>query len=129
MPEAQYQGYDTLHREHLGLRANQWWQTDPRSLLFSMARYHFVAKMLSGFDSILEVGCGDAFCTRLVRQEVQHITAIDFDPMFINDAVQRTKFTVGWGIDLVVHDILKGPVTNYKGEKFCGAYALELYRD
>jgi hypothetical protein len=54
----------------LGLLKNWEWYDDPRRLLFSMARYKFVAKMLAGRKSVLEVGCGDAFCAPIVRQTV-----------------------------------------------------------
>ena len=41
--------------------------------------------MLSGRNHVLEVGCGDAFGTRIVQAEVGKLTAIDFDPVFIED--------------------------------------------
>jgi hypothetical protein len=71
--------------ERLDLRSNQSWHDDPRHLLFRLSRYKFVAKMLTGKESVLEIGCGDAFGTRLVQQEVKRITASDFDPVFIKD--------------------------------------------
>ena len=43
----------------LGLHANKQWHEDPKHLLFSMARYKFIAKMLSGKKNVLEAGCGD----------------------------------------------------------------------
>lgn len=48
----------------LGLTTNQVWHDDPRRLLFILARYKFVAKMLSSKAHVLEVGCGDAFGRR-----------------------------------------------------------------
>jgi protein-L-isoaspartate O-methyltransferase len=60
---------------------------DPKRLAFMMARYKFVAKMLDGLSHVLEVGCGDGFGTRVVAQAVQKVTAIDFDPEFIEDAL------------------------------------------
>jgi SAM-dependent methyltransferase len=125
MSEPQYQGYENLPRERLGLRANVWWQTDPRSLLFSMARYKFVAKMLEGYADVLEVGCGDAFGTRLVQPAVGRVTAIDFDRVFIQDALDRNR-GVKWPIDLFCHDMLAGPVTTWEGRLFSAAYALDV---
>src|SRR2546426_405072 len=69
-----------------GLMSNFVWQDDPKRLLFVLSRYKFVAKMLKGCQHVLEVGCADAFFTRIVRQEVAAVTAIDFDPLFIADA-------------------------------------------
>jgi hypothetical protein len=72
--------------ERLGLMTGWAWQDDPRHLLFTLSRYKFVAKMLSGMDSALEVGCSDAFATRIVAQEVKRVVAVDFDAEFIDDA-------------------------------------------
>src|SRR5579883_583381 len=75
---------DTEGLSKLGIMANQSWRDDPRHLLFHLARYKFVSKMLSGKSSVLEVGCGDGFGSRLVLQEVGKLTAVDIDPIFID---------------------------------------------
>src|ERR1043166_4661692 len=69
----------------LGLMVNESWNQDPKRTLFTLARYKFVAKMLTGRDHVLEVGCADAFGTRIVQQAVRKVTAVDFDPLFIAD--------------------------------------------
>ena len=74
-----------------GLMVNESWNQDPKRTLFTLARYKFVAKMLEGYHIVLEVGCADAFGTRLVQQAVAHVTAIDFDPIFIDDARSRVN--------------------------------------
>ena len=62
--------------ESLGLRSSQSWHDDPKHLLFRLARYKFVAKMLAGRERVLEVGCGDAFGTRIVQAEVnRHVSS------------------------------------------------------
>jgi SAM-dependent methyltransferase len=104
----------------LGLMSNQAWHDDPKHLLFLLSRYKFVAKMLSGRRHGLEIGCADAFGTRIVRQEVGQLTAVDFDPVLVKDAVERMN--EHWKFECRVHDILKGPV---KGEFDC-AYALDV---
>ena len=91
----------------LGLMINESWNQDPRRTLFTLARYKFVAKMLAGYMDVLEVGCADAFGSRLVQQAVGHVTAIDFDPIFIEDA--RKRLNPHWPLDLAVHDMLSGP--------------------
>ncbi len=122
--EHQYQlCIDLRDREGLarfGLMSNQMWHDDPKRLVFALARYKFVAKMLSGRQHVLEVGCADAFGTRLVRQEVAQVTAVDFDPVFIRDARQHVDDR--WSIDLRVHDILEKPVPG----PFDGAYTLDV---
>ena len=106
--------------ESLGLMTSQAWFDDPKRLTFTLARYKFAAKMLSGCENVLEVGCADAFATRVVVQEVKRLTAVDFDPLFVEDvnARMRTK----WRFECRVHDMLKGPV----GEEFDGMYALDV---
>src|SRR5215510_6407198 len=71
--------------ERLGLMTSWAYLDDPKRLAFTFSRYKFVAKMLSGCEHVLEVGCGDAFATRIVVQEVKSVTAIDFDENFIHD--------------------------------------------
>jgi cyclopropane fatty-acyl-phospholipid synthase-like methyltransferase len=76
--------------------------------------------MLSGKQNVLEVGCGDAFGTRIVLQEVGKVTAVDFDPVFVKDVLARMEKR--WKFTCKVHDMLEGPV---KGE-FDGAYAMDV---
>lgn len=121
--EPQYQFLLDLERqglEQLGLMSSQVWREDPRRLLFVLARYKFVAKMFAGLDRVLEIGCADAFGTRVVRQEVPHVVATDFDPVFIER--NRSRHAGPWPIDYRVHDILAGPLP----EQFDGAYAVDV---
>ena len=92
----------------LGLLKNWEWHDDPRRLLFSMARYKFVAKMFAGRASVLELGCGDAFCAPVVRQTVQKLTVVDFDPLYIEDAKARMKDR--WPFDAIVVDVINEPL-------------------
>jgi len=95
-------------RSQLGLMTNVSWNQDPRRMLFTLSRYKFVAKMLSGRGNVLEIGCADAFGTRLVQQEVGNVTAVDFDEVFINDA--KGRMDPHWNMVCKVHDMLDGPV-------------------
>ena len=98
----------------LGLLKNWEWHDDPRRLMFSMARYKFVAKMLAGRSRVLEVGCGDAFCAPIVRQAVSHLTVSDFDPVYIEDARSRSREP--WSYDAIVLDITRqAPPGRYDG--------------
>jgi len=104
----------------LGLMANESWNQDPKRTLFTLARYKFVAKMLAGCERTLEVGCADAFGTRLVQQTVAHVTAVDFDPVFIDDA--KARLDAAWPIEYFVHDLLDGPVPG----RFDSIYSLDV---
>ena len=59
---------------------------DPKTLLFTMARHKTVSKMLKGYKSVLEVGCGDGFASRLIQTEIESLYSIDYDPFFISEA-------------------------------------------
>lgn len=104
----------------LGLMTNQVWQDDPRRLLITLSRYKFVAKMLSGKEHVLEVGCADAFGTRIVQQEVKHLTATDFDQVFVDDVLRRMDHR--WRFECRQHDLMMGPFPG----AFDGAYALDV---
>jgi len=104
-----------------GLMSGQTWQDDPKRLVFLLSRYKFAAKMLSGCDRVLEVGCADAFGTRVVSQAGPKVTAVDFDPVFIENA--QTIMDPRWPIDFSVHDMASGPIET---GGFDGAYALDV---
>jgi len=127
--ELQYQCCLDLREQgkvaRFGLMSNHAWHHDPRHLLFLLARYKFVAKMLSGKRRVLEVGCADAFATRLVLQEVDAVTAIDFDPVFVADVLERMD--PDWKFECKVHDMLDGPVFGRPGAgPFDAAYSLDV---
>jgi hypothetical protein len=96
---------DSLGLTSLGLMTNQVWYDDPRRLTFLLARYKFVAKMFSGRTNVGEVGCGDAFGTRVVLQEAPNVTVYDFDPIFIEDI--QSRYDSRWPLKAVVHDIVE----------------------
>ncbi len=106
--------------EKLGVMSSFAWYDDPKRLVFTLSRYKFVAKMFSGRENVLEVGCADAFATRIVAQDVQNLTAVDFDPVFIEDA--KARMSSKWSFNCFQHDMLKGPVEG----QFDGAYSLDV---
>lgn len=122
--EPQYQNTITLMENKgltsLGLMTNQVWADDPRRLVFVLSRYKFVSKMFRGKNKVLEVGCADAFGTRIVRQEVSDVVAVDFDPLFVEDVNRRKDEK--WNMTCREHDMLKGPVDG----DFDGAYSLDV---
>jgi 2-polyprenyl-3-methyl-5-hydroxy-6-metoxy-1,4-benzoquinol methylase len=123
--EPQYQVLLDVKTEHgvtsLGLMTNQAWRDDPKRLTFTFARYKFVAKMFAGRKRVLEIGCADAFCTRVVQQTVEEVTVTDFDPLFIEDV--KSRMDPKWPLaGAFVHDMLSGPVPG----QYDGAYALDV---
>jgi hypothetical protein len=99
---------NTIGLAPLGLLTNQLWHDDPRSLASHLARYKFVAKMLGGRREAAEIGCGDAFGTRVVQQEVPNITVYDADSTFIDDI--RARQDERWPLEAAVHDIVAAPL-------------------
>lgn len=106
--------------QRFGLMSNYAWYDDPKRMAFHFARYKFVSKMFSGMENVLEVGCADAFGTRVVVQEVKNLVAIDIEPAFINDVKER--MCSKWNFNAQVHDIIKSPVPG----QFDGAYSLDV---
>lgn len=75
------------------------WLLDPRHLGIVLARYKFVAKMLTGLKPVAEIGCGDGIGAHVVRQEVDWLDLYDIDPV----------------CDAIVHDITAAPLpTRYR---------------
>ena len=122
--EPQYQNCIDIRNKkgllNMGLRGTQVWTENPKQMLFILARYKFVAKMFSGLGDVLEIGCGDGLGTRLVQQEVGHVTALDFDKVFIDDFKQRED--PDWPLTLKVHDMLDGSIEG----QFDGIYSLDV---
>ena len=122
--EPQYQAHvalrDSQGLSRLGLRANAAWHADPKRLGIVLARYKFVAKMLNGKQRVLEVGCGDGWASRVVRQEVESLVGIDFDPVFVDNA--RAGMEPPWEFEVRVHDMQERPVDG----SFDAAYALDV---
>lgn len=122
--EQQYESLFDLKKskglQKLGVMNNQVWNDDPKRLVFTLARYKFVAKILSGKKNALEIGCGDAFASRIVQQEVENLTVTDFDPLFIEDIKER--YDDDWRFKFCVHNMLSGPMS----EQFDAFYALDV---
>ena len=106
----------------MSLRASVLWRLDPKLLGITLARHKFVAKMLAGYSRVLEIGCGDAFASRLLHSEVGELHAIDFDAIFIEEA--RKNVEPDWPVTFAVHDILTGPYLAREG--FDAAFSMDV---
>jgi len=103
----------------LGMHTSHFWREDPKRLGFMLARYKFVAKMLSGCGDVLEIGCGDGFGAEVVLQEVGRVHCVDFDPIFIEHCKkERSDKRLTFG----VADLAKKPVSPPRE----AAYALDV---
>lgn len=106
----------------LGPWTSHIWRHDPRHLGFLLARYKFVAKMLEGKNRVLEVGCGDAVGTPVVLQTVSSVHGIDFEPLVLNDAIERYSREGLSKVTFAVHDILSQHVVG----EFDAAFSLDV---
>lgn len=105
----------------LGPMASWAWLDDPKHLFFTLSRYKFVSKMFSGLENVLEIGCGDAFASRIVAQTVKKLTASDFDEQLIITAKQIEKPSK-WNIHYCVYNPLNQAISGC----FDGIYALDV---
>jgi Methyltransferase domain len=99
---------DQIGLEPFGLVTNEIWHDDPRQLGVLLARYKFVAQMLADRQDVGELGCADAFGTRIVLQATKKVTVYDANPVFIEDV--RRRYREEWPLQTAVHDILSGPL-------------------
>ena len=106
---------------HLGTNTSRIMYTDPKLLLFTLGRHKYVAKMLEGFQNILEIGCQEGFGSLIVAQSVEHLVAIDFYRPYIDSCLDCLK-GVKDNIDFKGYDIIDGPVEG----SFDGAFAMDV---
>lgn len=110
--------------QKLGAMSGYSWEHDPKRLAFTAARYKFVAKMLEGKRSVLEVGCADAFFSRIVRQHVDCLVAVDKSYDYIGSA--KKVRSPRWHVYLNSWDILEdGPCA--PGGGFDAVYCLDVF--
>jgi len=120
--QSQVEDFKRLGPATMGPWTSHIWRHDPRHMCFLLARYKFVAKMLAGKTNVLEVGCGDAVGTPIVLQTTGAVHGIDFEPLVLNDAVERYRKE---GIDhatFAVHDVTANPVPG----RFDAVFSLDV---
>jgi len=84
-----------------------------------LARYTFVAKMLSGRGNVAEVGCSNSLGTHLVSEEVPDLTVYDGDSGFIADF---QLYPSAKAIKKQIHDIVDARLPR----KHDGLFSLDL---
>lgn len=104
-------------RISLGRASSNAYKTDPRMISFMAARYKFVAKLLEGTETVLEVGCGDAFGAPLVAQSVGKLVCTDIDEQTLADNSRRLKHAPNLAFEYF--DFRKTPYPKPVGAVFC----------
>jgi 2-polyprenyl-3-methyl-5-hydroxy-6-metoxy-1,4-benzoquinol methylase len=109
----------------LGIHTSYGWEVDPKRLAFMAARYLFVGKLLEGRRSVLEVGCGDAFMSRVVRQHLHPeatLQVVDINRRYIGSAKENNPKDGRWRVYPGDWDILESPLG-----PFDAVYCLDLF--
>ena len=99
---------------------------DPKRICFQMSRYKFVAKMLEGKQKVLEVGCADGQGSKIVRQHVGELIAVDSDPV----AIERAKALAStrWTIQFRLGDIMNVHVASEEEwHSYDAVYSLDVF--
>ncbi len=112
--------YQKIGLQTLGMMTSQAWYDDPKLLLFTLSRYKFVSKIFLGLKNVLEIGCGDAFPARIVKQTVRNLDVSDHDPILVNEAKNRNLKK--WNMHYFVHNMIK----NCTKKKYDGIYLLDV---
>jgi 2-polyprenyl-3-methyl-5-hydroxy-6-metoxy-1,4-benzoquinol methylase len=91
----------------LGRYTTQAFFDDPACLAFITSRYKFCAKILSGFNTVLEIGCGDGFGGAIVAQRVDKLICTDInEPLLKDNSTRMTQFS---NIHYEYHDFRESP--------------------
>ena len=109
----------------LGIHTSYGWEMDPKRLVFTASRYKFVGKLLEGKRSVLEVGCGDAFFARVVKQHLDPgatLQVVDINREYIGSAKSNNPKLGRWRVWPGDWDILKEPLSG-----FDAVYCLDVF--
>jgi 2-polyprenyl-3-methyl-5-hydroxy-6-metoxy-1,4-benzoquinol methylase len=94
---------------------------DPRRFGFMLARHKFVAKMFTGFDRVLEIGCQEGLGSIVVSQEVKQLVASDYYRSHIESATKSLQHRLS-NVQFKGHDIIDSPLK----EDFDGAFSMDV---
>jgi 2-polyprenyl-3-methyl-5-hydroxy-6-metoxy-1,4-benzoquinol methylase len=134
--ESHFESLDREGRVELGVVSSDAWRLDPWRLSFTSSRYKFVAAMLAGKNRVIEIGCGDAFYSRLVASKVHELTVSDFDARFVMESERFSRppfqfFSTQWNVlSGPYHEVFTNRQSDHSSEdgltRFDAAYALDL---
>ncbi len=102
MTGSPYSGFYQACNDVGGMSAYAW-DDDPKRLAFTLARYKHTAKILAGYDKVLEIGCSDGYASRIVSQHVGSLKCIDIDAGAIELAKKKNN-SEKWPITFEVYN-------------------------
>lgn len=106
----------------LGPMSSFTWSNDPKRLLFVLSRYKFAARVLEGASNVIEIGCGDGFASRIVRQHVDNLLLTDIDKVMVE--VASKSGSDKYPVKTIVHNFSDSILEN--NDDFDGAYLLDV---
>ena len=104
----------------MGRYTSQAFTDDPAALAFITSRYKYCANMLSGLNTVLEIGCGDGFGGAIVAQRVNRLICTDINKPLLNE--NQTRMERFANIEYHYHDFRK----NKYPEKVDGIYLVDV---
>jgi 2-polyprenyl-3-methyl-5-hydroxy-6-metoxy-1,4-benzoquinol methylase len=113
------------NRTPLGRVATARWRRNPETLLFSLSRYKFVTRLMSGKKNVIEVGCGDGWASMMVARKVDRLILTDYDEVFVSEAkdvFKREPCEDSIQVECRVHNF----VDSVFGEKVDGVFGLDV---
>ena len=105
---------------NLGPYTTQAYYDDPACLSFITSRYKFVSKMLSGLNTVLEIGCGDGFGGAIVAQRVNKLICTDINKPLLED--NKSRMDHFDNIEYHYHDFRESSYPN----KVDGVYLVDV---
>ena len=106
----------------LGPMSSFTWNNDPKRLLFVLSRYKFAGRVLEGAHNVIEIGCGDGFASRIVRQHVDNLLLTDIDKVMVELASKSGSNK--YPVSTAVHNFSESSLEN--SDEFDGAYLLDV---
>lgn len=100
----------------MGKHVSYMYQKNPKQLVFTLARYKFVSKILDGFNNVMEIGAGDGFQSSIVAQTVKQLTLCDIDTRNKLDFKKNTFFK---NSKYIIHDFSEKKFKSKFNAMFC----------
>lgn len=117
----QIEEYKKMGGARLGPWTSNLLNSDPKHLSFSLSRYKFASKLLGSAhgneSSMIEIGCGDAFGSIIIANELDEYIGIDIEKFVIDDNIDRLKQYSNMSFDC--WDIIKSPYTKKTRSALC----------